>query len=80
MGRLHWIDSKKLEQFILSCQDTETGGFSDRSGNMPDIFHTLFGLTGLSLLKADSRLKPVNPTLCLPQHVIDRLGIQMQLM
>lgn len=80
MGRLHWIDSKQLEKFILSCQDTETGGFSDRNGNMPDIFHTLFGLAGLSLLNADNRLKPINPTLCLPQHVIDRLGLKMQLM
>ncbi|KAM8716601.1 hypothetical protein ACLKA7_003476 [Drosophila subpalustris] len=22
MGRLHWISSEKLQQFILSCQDT----------------------------------------------------------
>lgn len=63
MGRLHWIKADQLEQFILSCQDNETGGFSDRTGNLPDIFHTLFGLAALSLLKADNRLKPINATL-----------------
>ncbi|ALC40007.1 betaggt-II [Drosophila busckii] len=77
MGRLHWISSEKLQQFILSCQDTETGGFSDRTGNMPDIFHTLFGIGGLSLLGYDG-LKPINPTLCMPQYIIDRLDITPQ--
>lgn len=80
MGRLHWINADRLEQFILSCQDNETGGFSDRTGNMPDIFHTLFGLAALSLLKADKRLKPISATLCMPQYVIDRLGIKPQIL
>ncbi|CAG2104396.1 unnamed protein product [Medioppia subpectinata] len=50
IGRLHWIDKHKLLRFILATQDEETGGFGDRPGNMVDPFHTLFGLTGLSLL------------------------------
>lgn len=50
IGRLHWIDRKKLLRFILACQDKESGGFSDRPGNMVDPFHTLFGIAGLSLL------------------------------
>uniref|UniRef100_A0A8D8MXD9 Geranylgeranyl transferase type-2 subunit beta n=2 Tax=Culex pipiens TaxID=7175 RepID=A0A8D8MXD9_CULPI len=75
MGRLHWISAEKLERFILSCQDGETGGFSDRTGNMPDIFHTLFGLGALSLL-GDDRLRKVNPTFCMPQYVIDRCKVQ----
>uniref|UniRef100_A0A0K8TS34 Geranylgeranyl transferase type-2 subunit beta n=1 Tax=Tabanus bromius TaxID=304241 RepID=A0A0K8TS34_TABBR len=79
MGRLHWISSEKLEKFILSCQDIETGGFSDRTGNMPDIFHTLFGLGALSLL-GHPRIKPINPTFCMPQYVIDRLNIRPQLL
>lgn len=79
MGRLHWISAEKLQQFILSCQDNETGGFSDRTGNLPDIFHTLFGLGALSLLSHDS-LKPINPTYCMPQYVIDRLGLKPQLL
>jgi prenyltransferase beta subunit len=32
LGKEDWIDQKKLEEFILSCQDTE-GGISDRPGN-----------------------------------------------
>ncbi|XP_037958564.1 geranylgeranyl transferase type-2 subunit beta [Teleopsis dalmanni] len=79
MGRLHWISSEKLQEFILSCQDTETGGFADRTGNLPDIFHTLFGLGALSLLGFNG-LKPINPALCMPQYVMERLNIQPQIL
>lgn len=50
IGRLHWIDKKKLTAFILQCQDPEQGGLADRPGDMVDVFHTVFGLAGLSLL------------------------------
>lgn len=50
LGRLHWINKQKLVRYILACQDQETGGFSDRPGNLVDPFHTLFGIAGLSLL------------------------------
>lgn len=50
IGRLHWIDGEKLTNFILKCQDTEEGGFADRPGDMVDVFHTCFGVAGLSLL------------------------------
>ena len=49
LRRLHWIDRDKLVQFILSCQDAETGGISDRPGNYVDVFHTLFGIAGTSV-------------------------------
>merc|ERR1719228_2764605 len=48
LGRLHWIDKDKMVTFIHACQDSETGGFSDRPGDIPDPFHTLFGVAGLS--------------------------------
>ena len=51
LGKLSWIDGKKLEQFILRCQDTERGGMADRPGDMVDVFHTVFGVAGLSLLR-----------------------------
>uniref|UniRef100_A0A1A9UY94 Geranylgeranyl transferase type-2 subunit beta n=1 Tax=Glossina austeni TaxID=7395 RepID=A0A1A9UY94_GLOAU len=79
MGRLHWISAEKLREFILSCQDNETGGFADRTGNLPDIFHTLFGIGALSLLGFEG-LKAINPTLCMPQYVIDRLNIKPQIL
>jgi geranylgeranyl transferase type-2 subunit beta len=34
IGKLDWINKEKLTQFILDSQDDETGGFSDRPGNM----------------------------------------------
>ena len=36
------------------------GGIADRPGDMVDVFHTLFGIAGLSLLGYHS-LEPVNP-------------------
>lgn len=48
--RLHWIDGSRLSKFILNCQDSEHGGMSDRPGDMVDVFHTVFGVAGLSLL------------------------------
>lgn len=76
LGRLHWIDKKKLLDFVLACQDAETGGFSDRPGDMVDPFHTLFGLTAVSLLEADCSLKPINPTYCMPEYIIRRIGLK----
>ena len=77
LGRLHWIHREALVTFVLACQDPETGGFSDRPGDLPDPFHTVFGLAALSLM-GDPAIKPVNPTYCMPQHVIDRLGLRPQ--
>lgn len=50
IDRIHWIDKHKLTQFILQCQDPDQGGIADRPGDMVDVFHTVFGITGLSLL------------------------------
>ncbi len=50
LSRAHWIAREPLVQFILSCQDLEHGGFSDRAEDMTDVFHTLFGVAALSLL------------------------------
>lgn len=77
LGRLHWINASILETFIFACQDSETGGFSDRPGDMPDPYHTLFGLAALSLLGHNS-IKPVNPTFCMPQEIIDKLNLRPQ--
>lgn len=52
LGRTAWIDGPALARFILRCQDTEGGGIADRPGNQADVFHTYFGIAGLSLLDA----------------------------
>ncbi|CAF0704860.1 unnamed protein product [Brachionus calyciflorus] len=81
IGKLEWINIEKLREYIISCQDDETGGFSDRPGNMPDPFHTLFAFAGLSLIKAfPDALKEVNPVFCMPQYVIDRVKVKPQLL
>ncbi|KAI5866557.1 terpenoid cyclases/protein prenyltransferase alpha-alpha toroid [Durotheca rogersii] len=72
IGRTHWIDREKLVHFILTCQDTENGGLADRPGNMVDVWHTLFGLTGLSLLKHPD-VDAIDPVYCLPKSTTDRV-------
>lgn len=74
MQRLHWVDTEALQAFILSTQDSEGGGMADRPDDEPDVFHTCFGLAGLSLLGYDG-LAPVDPLYCLPLSVTRRLGI-----
>ncbi|KAF4012188.1 hypothetical protein G4228_003766 [Cervus hanglu yarkandensis] len=75
--RLHWIDREKLCSFILACQDEETGGFADRPGDMVDPFHTLFGISGLSLL-GEEQIKPVSPVFGMPE-VFWRVNVQPEL-
>lgn len=65
LGRMEWISGEALGKFILSCQDTVTGGFADRPGDVADIFHTVFGIAGLSLL-GHVDLASVDPKYCLP--------------
>lgn len=49
------------EMFRLICyQDPENGGIADRPGDMVDVFHTHFGIAGLSLIGFPG-LKPVDP-------------------
>ncbi|KAK9467908.1 terpenoid cyclases/protein prenyltransferase alpha-alpha toroid [Lipomyces arxii] len=72
LGRLDWIDRDKLREFILEAQDTEMGGVADRKGDMVDVFHTVFGIAGLSLLGFEN-LEPVNPVYCLRESVVSRL-------
>ena len=80
LGRLRWIDREKMIKFILASQDEETGGISDRPGDLPDPFHTLFGIAGLSMLGADDRLAEVNPVYCMSQEVIERLKVKPQIL
>jgi geranylgeranyl transferase type-2 subunit beta len=79
LGRLHWVDKDKLIEFMLACQDNETGGFADRPGDIPDPFHTLFGVAGLSLL-GETAVQKVNPVFCMSQNVLDRHGVKHQIL
>ncbi len=50
IGRVGWIDTSRLGQFILNCQDDKDGGITDSPRDMPNVYHTFFGLCGLSLI------------------------------
>nr|GMC57815.1 geranylgeranyl transferase type-2 subunit beta 1-like [Ipomoea batatas] len=72
IDRVHWIDKQKLAKFILDCQDRENGGISDRPEDAVDVFHTYFGVAGLSLLEYPG-LKPIDPAYALPIDVVNRI-------
>lgn len=74
LGRLSWIDGPKLRRFILDAQDSETGGLADRKGDMVDVYHTVFGIAGLSLLGYEN-LEPVDPTYCLPAKLTSKIPL-----
>ena len=73
------ISKVKLEEFILKCQDihadagdvdVDVGGFADRPGDVGDLFHTLFGLTGLSLIGNQQVYEEIDPLFCLPRKCL----------
>ncbi|OIT05186.1 geranylgeranyl transferase type-2 subunit beta 1 [Nicotiana attenuata] len=72
IDRVHWIDKGKLVKFILDCQDKENGGISDRPDDAVDVFHTYFGVAGLSLLEYPG-MKPIDPAYALPVDVVNRV-------
>jgi len=86
MGRVQWINTKKLKKFILQCQDDVDGGIADRPHDMADVFHTFFGISGLSLLgyfKEEERqskrvYRDIDPLYALPVDVVQRLKLKGQ--
>ncbi|GAA6004719.1 hypothetical protein JCM11491_002205 [Sporobolomyces phaffii] len=72
LGRSHWISGSKLSEFILSAQDPDKGGIADRPDDVADVWHTVFGLAGLSLLGYEG-LKEVDPIYCMPSAVTERV-------
>ncbi|CAN6458098.1 unnamed protein product [Victoria cruziana] len=72
MDKVHWIDKDRLASFILDCQDKENGGISDRPDDAVDVFHTFFGVAGLSLLEYPG-LKAIDPAYALPVPVVNRI-------
>lgn len=72
LKKTDWIDAQKLRHFILSAQDSEKGGIADREGDEVDVFHTVFGICGLSLLGFEN-LKEVDPIYCLTKDTLKKL-------
>ncbi|KAG6831548.1 hypothetical protein H0H92_009467 [Tricholoma furcatifolium] len=78
LEKIPWIDSDKLISFILSAQDLEGGGIADRPGDMVDVFHTHFGIAGLSLLGYPG-LMDLDPVYCMPASVIEARGLRAEI-
>lgn len=86
IGRTSWIDGEKLSNFILECQDSSDGGIADRPMDMVDIFHTFFGICGLSLLgyfetqkfSAAANYRNIDPTYALPVDIVESLNLSFQ--
>ena len=51
LGRATWIDRAALARFVLAAQDGHSGGIADRAEDAADVYHTFFGVAGLSLLR-----------------------------
>lgn len=92
--QVSWIDRERLADYILRCQDADDGGISDRPGNMSDIFHTFFGVSGLLLLdrcaagygaanSTDTEFAAfgqIDPAYALPVSVVERMKVKSQRM
>jgi len=92
LGKLHWINVNKLIGFILKAQDDDDGGIADRPGNMVDVFHSFFGISGLSLMgylhkeenNEDSnfteKYRKIDPVYALPTDVVKKFNLKGQIM
>ncbi|KCZ77746.1 hypothetical protein H311_01235 [Anncaliia algerae PRA109] len=60
LGSDEFIDKEKLIEFVYKCHEY---GFADRPGNQEDLFHTMYALSALSLLK-EKGIAEVDPGLC----------------
>jgi geranylgeranyl transferase type-2 subunit beta len=58
-------------------QDEDGGGISDRPEDQVDVYHTFFGIAGLSLMGRPG-LQPIDPTFALPVDVVQRLRQRQQ--
>ena len=80
IGRVGWIDTSRLGQFILNWQDDKDGGIADRPWDMPDVYHTFFGLCGLSLIGHMEKIgsRGGGTVFELPTGVVWKLGLHAQ--
>uniref|UniRef100_A0A0A0K5L9 Geranylgeranyl transferase type II subunit beta n=1 Tax=Cucumis sativus TaxID=3659 RepID=A0A0A0K5L9_CUCSA len=78
IDRGHWINKERLIKFILDSQDTENGGISGRRDDAVDVYHTCFGIAGLSLLEYPGP-KAIDPAYALPVDVVNRIFLSKKI-
>lgn len=64
----------KHRAVLISLQDHEKGGIADRPEDVADVFHTQFGVAGLSLVGYQG-LDDLDPVYCMPAEIIKKLGL-----
>jgi geranylgeranyl transferase type-2 subunit beta len=69
---LIWYKRRCRTAAADGVQDEEDGGISDRPEDMVDVYHTFFGIAGLSLMGYPG-LDRIDPTYALPVSVVKRL-------
>jgi geranylgeranyl transferase type-2 subunit beta len=70
INRQHWVDFQALSTFILKSQDLEgKGGIADRPDDETDVFHTFFGIAGLSLMGSEGLVR-IDPIYAIPESVV----------
>ena len=74
LGKRHWIDPTALARFVLTAQDGAKGGIADRADDEADVYHTFFGVAGLSLL-GHPDVAPMDAATALPVHTLRALGL-----
>lgn len=57
---------------VWCAQDEARGGISDRPEDMVDVFHTFFGIAGLSLM-GQCNLAAIDPVFALPDTIVKRI-------
>ena len=66
----------------MKCQDDEDGGIADRPEDAADVYHTFFGICGLSLMEHLSKIgnfRKIDPVYALPKDVVQRLNLSSSL-
>ena len=65
---LHQVPAQLELMLSILFQDLERGGISDRADDECDVYHTFFGIAGLSLLGFEG-LEDIDPVYALPTSV-----------
>eukprot|EP01133_Synstelium_polycarpum_P011905 gene11905-13871_t len=91
LGRLDLVDCDQLGWWLSERQlpngglngrpektsdDNETGGIADKPGNVPDVFHTFFGVCGFSLM-GHFNLELIDPAYALGTKHLLKLGLSL---
>ncbi|KAK2964908.1 putative Geranylgeranyl transferase type-2 subunit beta 2 [Blattamonas nauphoetae] len=64
------ISTEALIRFILKSQDDEKGGIADSPDNVADVYHTNFGIAGLSLMHFPDIHQQINPEFALTERAL----------